>query len=71
MKQLLLIMQFLLIMLLLLMRFHLLMQLLLAHPINLAEDTILNDVVALVDLFRCFYFFPTDLTDVADSFLGG
>ena len=53
------------------MRFHLLMQLLLAHPINLAEDTILNDVVALVDLFRCFYFFPTDLTDVADSFLGG
>ena len=44
------------------------MMLLLAHPINLAEDTILNDVVALVDLFRCF-FFSTDLTDVIDSFL--
>ena len=56
---LLLIMQFLLIMLLLLMHFHLLMQLLLALLINHAEDKILNDVVAPVDLISSLFLFPS------------
>lgn len=59
MKQLLLIMLFLLIMLLLLMHFHLLMQLLLALLINHAEDKILNDVVAPVDLISSLFLFPS------------
>ena len=59
MKQLLLIMLFLLIILLLLMHFHLLMQLLLALLINHAEDKILNDVVAPVDLISSLFFFPS------------
>lgn len=72
MKQLLLIMQFLLIMLLLLMHFHLLMQLLLALLINHAEDPILNDVVAPVDLISSLFFFLAFLfstfTNGTDSF---
>ncbi len=40
------------------MLFHLLMQLLLALLINHAEDTILNDVVAPVDLISSLFLFP-------------
>ena len=39
------------------MHFHLLMQLLLALLINHAEDKILNDVVAPVDLISLLFFF--------------
>ena len=44
---------------LLLMHFHLLMQLLLALLINHAEDKILNDVVAPVDLISSLFLFPS------------
>ena len=40
------------------MHFHLLMQLLLALLINHAEDKILNDVVAPVDLISSLFLFP-------------
>ena len=69
MKQLLLIMLFLLIILLLLKHFHLLMQLLLALLINHAEDKILNDVVAPVDLISSLFLFPfPSFTNGTDSF---
>ncbi len=41
------------------MHFHLLMQLLLALLINHAEDKILNDVVAPVDLISSLFLFPS------------
>lgn len=49
------------------MHFHLLIQLLLALLINHAEDTILYDVVAPLDLILSLFLFPS-FTNGTDSF---